>query len=85
MNTESNIIIYTTRDGKTAVALHARDGMVWMNQSQLAELFATSKQNIGRHIANILEEKELDQNSVVKEYFTTAVNVENLLDIKQIR
>ena len=72
MNDESNLIIYTTPDGNTSVVLHARDGMVWMNQSQLAELFATSKQNIGQHIANILEERELEENSVVKDYFTTA-------------
>jgi hypothetical protein len=42
-----------------------------MNQNQLAELFDTSKQNIGQHISNILEDKELSENSVVKNYFTT--------------
>lgn len=65
-----DIIIYNTVDGKAAVSLYAKDGMVWMNQSQLTELFDTSKQNIGQHIANILKEKELDENSVVKNYFT---------------
>ena len=69
-----DIIIYNTADGKTAVSLYARDGMVWMNQSQLAKLFDTSKQNIGQHIANILEEKELSENSVVKNYLTTAAD-----------
>jgi hypothetical protein len=49
--------------------------MVWMNQSQLAELFDTSKQNIGQHIANILKEKQLDENSVVKNYLTTAAEI----------
>jgi hypothetical protein len=48
--------------------------MVWMNQNQLAELFATSKQNIGQHIASILKEGELDADSVVKNYFTTAAD-----------
>lgn len=56
------IIIYNTADGKANVTLFARDGSVWMNQNQLAELFDTSKQNIGQHIANILEEKELNGN-----------------------
>lgn len=69
---ESNIIIYNTQDGKANVALLAKDGNVWMNQNQLAELFDTSKQNIGQHIASILKDKELDVNSVVKNYFTTA-------------
>jgi hypothetical protein len=45
-----------------------------MNQNQLAELFDTSKQNIGQHIASILEDKELSENSVVKNYFTTAAD-----------
>jgi hypothetical protein len=43
-----------------------------MNQSQLAELFDTSKPNISMHIANILKERELKSNSVVKDYLTTA-------------
>jgi hypothetical protein len=71
---EQNIIIYNTQDGKAKVALYARDGSVWMNQSQLAELFDSSKQNIGQHIASILEDKELEANSVVKNYFTTAAD-----------
>ena len=71
---EQPIIIYNTPDGKARVTLFAKDGMVWMNQAQLAELFDTSKQNIGQHIANILEERELDANAVVKNYFTTAAD-----------
>ena len=71
-NNESNIIIYNTIDGKASVVLYARDGSVWMNQNQLAELFDTSKQTISYHIINILKERELDANSVVKDYLTTA-------------
>jgi len=48
-NARQNIIIYKTADGRASVALYAKDGNIWMNQSQLAELFATSKQNIGQH------------------------------------
>ena len=47
-------------------------GSVWMNQNQLAELFETSKQTISYYVLNILNERELDANSVVKEYLTTA-------------
>lgn len=71
-NNKQNIIIYKTADGKALVALYAKDGNVWMNQNQLAELFATSKQNISLHIINILKEGELPENSVVKDYLTTA-------------
>ena len=78
---ETNIIIYTTQDGRASVSLLAKDGMVWMNQGQLAELFDTSKQNISLHIANILEEKELDSTSVVKDYLTTAT-VEGMFNLQ---
>ena len=71
---ESNIIIYNTIDGKASVVLYARDGSVWMNQNQLAELLDTSKQGIGQHIANIQNDRELDANSVVRDYLTTAVD-----------
>ncbi len=71
---DNNIIIYNTQDGKSSVALFARDGNVWMNQTQLSELFDTSKQNISLHIINIIEDKELESKSVVKEYLTTAVD-----------
>lgn len=74
---EQNVIIYNTVDGKSSVALFTRDGEAWMNQNQLAELFATSVPNISMHIANILKEKELEVNSVVKDYLTTASDGKN--------
>ncbi len=77
MKEEQEIIIYNTEDGKASVALFAREGDIWMNQIQLAELFDTSKQNISLHIKNILNEKELDAISVVKDYLTTAVDGKN--------
>lgn len=69
---QKNIIIYNTVDGKSSVSLFAKDGMIWMNQDQIAELFDTSKPNISMHISNILNEGELEKNSVVKNYLTTA-------------
>ena len=74
MNDEQNIIIYRTADGRASVALYAKDGKIWLNQQQMAELFATSKPNISMHIANILKEKELNEISVVKNYLTTAAD-----------
>jgi hypothetical protein len=74
---QQDIIIYNTKDGKTAVALMAKDGNVWMSQNQLAELFDTSVPNISMHISNIIAEKELDKNSVIKDYLTTAADGKN--------
>ncbi len=70
--TQPNIIIYNTADGKASVSLLAKDGQVWMNQNQLAELFDTSVPNINIHISNILKDKELDADSVIKDYLITA-------------
>ncbi|MDN5054795.1 virulence RhuM family protein [Aliarcobacter butzleri] len=72
-----DIIIYNTQDGKTSVSLLAKDGMVWMSQMQIAELFNTSIPNISMHISNIFEDEELDKNSVVKDYLTTANDGKN--------
>ena len=74
---DKQIIIYNTDDGKASVILYAKEGNIWMNQNQMAELFATSKQTISYHMANILEESELDVNSVVKDYLTTASDGKN--------
>ena len=72
--------------GKASVALYARDGKIWLNQQQMAELFATSKPNISMHIANILKEKELTEVSVVKNFLTTCdrdeVNPESWTQLK---
>lgn len=74
MDDEKGLIIYNTPDGRSKVALMARDGMVWLNQQSIAELFGTSKQNISWHISNILKDKELVYDSVVKDYLTTAAD-----------
>ena len=71
-NNQQNIIIYNTADGKASVSLYTKDGNVWMNQSQLAELFDTSIPNVSMHISNILKDRELQSDSVIKDYLTTA-------------
>ena len=48
-----------------------------MNQNQIAELFDTSIPNISIHISNILNDKELEEKSVVKNYLTTASDGKN--------
>ena len=77
MDDLKNIIIYRTADGRASVTLYAKDGKIWLNQQQMAELFATSKQLISHHIANILKERELNEISVVKQYLTTAADGKN--------
>ena len=66
----SEMILYQTEDGLARVQLRAADGSAWLTQAAIAELFATTKQNISLHAKNILEERELDEVATVKESLT---------------
>ena len=71
-NVESEIIIYQTEDGHTKIDVKFEDETVWLTQAQLCELYQTSKSNISEHIKHIFEEGELEENSVVRKFRTTA-------------
>lgn len=73
-NTHSDIIIYQTEDGQTKIDVRIEDESVWLTQSQMVELFQTTKQNISLHTKNIFNEGELDSISVVKDSLTTAAD-----------
>lgn len=59
----ADIIIYNTKDGKTAIKLYADNGTVWLMQAQIAELFTKNISTISRHIANIFDENEIEEKS----------------------
>ena len=71
---KSELIIYQTDDGRTRIETRLEDETVWLTQAQMAELFQTTKQNVGQHLKNIFEERELDEDSVVKKFFITAAD-----------
>jgi hypothetical protein len=70
----NDLILYTTEDGRSQIKLRAQEQTVWLTQLEMAELFASSKQNIGQHLKSIFEEGELLEASVVKQHFTTAAD-----------
>ena len=74
MNDNNQIIIYQTEDGLTKIDVTLENETVWLNQAQMAELFQTTKQNISYHINNCFKEGELNENSVVKDFLTTAAD-----------
>ena len=61
----NNIIIYNTEDGKAKINLILDDGSVWLSQSEIAELFQTTKQNISKHIKSIFQDLELSEEETV--------------------
>lgn len=67
---KSQIVIYKAPSGETKIDVRFEDETVWLSQNELANLFQTTKNNISIHIKNIFEEKELSENSTVKEFLT---------------
>jgi hypothetical protein len=70
-------LVYQTEDGKLKIDVRFEGETVWLTQAHMAELFQTTKQNLGQHLKNIFEEGELAQESVVKNFFTTAADGKN--------
>lgn len=70
MENNSQIIIYQTEDGKTKLDVRLEQETAWLTQKQMAELFQSSKQNVGQHISSIYEEGELHSEATVKKFFT---------------
>ncbi len=70
----SDLILYTSEDGKTRLDLRVDAGTVWLSQLEIAELFQTTKQNASLHAKNIFDDGELAADSVVKDSLTTAAD-----------
>ncbi len=69
---DSQILIYQSESGEIRIEVRLQDETVWLTQKGMASLFQTSKQNISLHLRNVFKERELDEDSVVKEFLTTA-------------
>ena len=64
MNMEENkIVIYQSEDGQTQIDVRLENETVWLTQSQMVELFQTTKQNVSLHVNNVFKEGELEQQS----------------------
>jgi len=73
-NSTAEFLIFTAQSGENTIEVRVQDESVWLTQALIAELFQTTKQNIGQHLKNIFVEGELQENSVVKKFFTTAAD-----------
>ena len=68
----NEIIIYQGEDGHTHIDVKFTDKTVWLSQQQLCDLYQTSKANVSEHIKHIFEDEELEEESVVRKFRTTA-------------
>ena len=71
---ENKVIIYTANDGTTKIDVKLEEDTLWLTQAQMCELYQTSKSNVSEHIKHIFEEGELDKDSVVRNFRTTAAD-----------
>ena len=67
----SEIILFEANDKSVSIPVKVDSETVWLNQSEMASLFSTTKQNVSLHVNNCFREKELDKKVVVKDFFTT--------------
>lgn len=74
MSNNTQILIYKSSTGSIKIDVRLENETVWLSQKLMAELFGKSKKTISEHIQNIFTEKELDEDSVVRHYRTTAVD-----------
>ena len=74
---KGQFLVYPAEDGRVKIEVRLENETVWLTQQHLADLFQTSKQNVGQHLKNIFEERELAEGSVVKESLTTASDGKN--------
>lgn len=66
---ENEILLYTDETGKMNVNVRFAEEDVWVTQVQLAEIYATTRQNIGQHIENIYKDNELPREATTKKFF----------------
>lgn len=75
----NKVIIYTASDGQTKIDVKLEDETLWLTQAQMCELYQTSKSNVSEHIKHIIEEGELQEDSVVRKFRTTAADGKSYL------
>ncbi len=71
---KSEITLYVTEDQKTRIEVRLEGNTVWLTQKQLAELFQKDVRTINEHLKNILEERELLADSVIRKFRITAAD-----------
>ena len=74
---ESEILIYQNQEGNIKIDVHLEEETVWLSQAQICELFQKSKATVSEHIKNVFAEGELNENSVVRNFRTTAADGKN--------
>ena len=65
---QDQIVIYQTEDGKTQIDVRLENETVWLTQTQMAELFKSSRTNVLEHIQHIYEDEELEKEATCRNF-----------------
>ena len=79
----TDVILYTTDDGRSQIKLRAEQHTVWLTQLEMADLFDATKQNISLHLKNIFEDGELDPAATVKQTLTVQIEAGRMLTTEE--
>ena len=77
----SNLILYTTEDGRSQITLRAKDQTVWLTQREMAQLFDVSTDNVGLHLKNIFEDGEMSREATTEE--SSVVQIEGGREVQR--
>ena len=64
---QDQIVIYQTEDGQTQIDVRLENETVWLTQTQMAQLFKSSRTNVLEHIQHIYEDEELEKEATCGE------------------
>ena len=73
----SHFLVYQAEDGAIKIDVRFENETVWLTQAQIAGLFQTTIPNVSMHLRNVFSERELQADSVIKEFLTTAADGKN--------
>lgn len=77
----TDLILYTTEDGKSRIQLRTKDQTVWLTQREMGELFDVSTDNVGLHLKNLYEDGELDRQATTEE--SSVVQSEGVREVQR--
>jgi hypothetical protein len=77
----TDLILYTTDDGRSQIKLRAKDQTVWLTQREMAQLFEVSTDNVGLHLMNFFADGELSREATTED--SSVVQIEGSREVQR--
>ena len=76
-NSTAEFLVFTKQAGENSIEVRIEDETVWLTQKLISNLFDVNVRTISEHLQNIFKNNELDKNSVIRKFRTTASDGKN--------